>query len=356
MSTYRLIGSSGSPYSIKLRSYMRYKQLEHKWLVRNTPEVMEEHQLHAKLPLVPTLIQVSESGDVERVLQDSTPIMEQLEKENPHHNSVHPTDPAMRFVSELLEEFADEWGNKWMMHFRWYSANSEPDAAAYSRRIAVELRSGAGVDDEDVLEEVNGLSGMFKERMLGRGFTVGSNETTAPIIEQSYRMTLSLLNRHLESRDYLFGGRPAFADFGLSGQLYQMLTDVTGGELMRLHAPNVALWAERMLNPTANGEFESWHQLSPTLQPVLASQVSMFLKWSTANAAAVASKSAELKVSLGDTVWEQSVGGPQRYHAKALAEIQSKFRAAEAATEGQAGRLLAGTGCVEWLSASGSKL
>ena len=27
--------------------------------------------------------------------------------------------PSLRFVSILLEEFGDEWGNKWMFHLRW---------------------------------------------------------------------------------------------------------------------------------------------------------------------------------------------------------------------------------------------
>ena len=67
---YRVFGSVGSPYSVKVRSYFRYKGLKHVWLVRNTPELAQEHAKASKLPLVPTVI--SPDGTA---MQDSTPIV-----------------------------------------------------------------------------------------------------------------------------------------------------------------------------------------------------------------------------------------------------------------------------------------
>ena len=48
---------------------------------------------------------------------------------------------------------------------------------------------------------------------------------TAPQIEESFRDTVAILDPHFATRDYLFGNRPAFADFGLWGQLYNAWTD-----------------------------------------------------------------------------------------------------------------------------------
>lgn len=73
---------------------------------------------------------------------------------------------------------------------------------------------------------------------------VGSNSSTAPIIEQSFLDSIQLLELHLKARPYLFGGCPSLADFGLWGQLYQCFSDVLAGELIRLHAPKLALWCE----------------------------------------------------------------------------------------------------------------
>ena len=59
------------------------------------------------------------------------------------------------------------WGNKWMMHLRWYSKLSEVSAEVFARRAAAELCSAAPVEPE-VFES---MAQSFKQRMLQRGFT-----------------------------------------------------------------------------------------------------------------------------------------------------------------------------------------
>ena len=83
--------------------------------MRNTPEIIQEHVTHAKLPLVPTVIALDATGAVANVLQDSTPIIEALEEQHPLPLSILPPDPTRRFLAALIEEFADEWSNKWMV-------------------------------------------------------------------------------------------------------------------------------------------------------------------------------------------------------------------------------------------------
>ena len=72
--------------------------------MRNSAERMQEHQKYAKLPLVPTLVTPEGKG-----LQDSTPIIEQLEVQFPER-SIYPNSVVAKFMSQLLEEFGDEWG------------------------------------------------------------------------------------------------------------------------------------------------------------------------------------------------------------------------------------------------------
>ena len=369
---YRIFGSSGSPYSCKVRSYFRYKQLPHVWLVRNTPELMQEHAQHSKLPLVPTVVFPGGTQS----MQDSTPIMEKFEELYPEP-SIYPDDPALKFLSELLEEFSDEWGNKWMFHYRW---KRDVDAKNYSRRIAIELNSAteAAPGDPDLAEQLDAMAQTFYDRMTKRLFTIGSNEVTTGIIESSFKDAIVLLDRHLKAggrpgeeserpggRPYLFGERPTIGDFGLAGQLGNALSnDPTAGNLMRLHAPHVVLWCERMLNPRAEGAggLESFAALAPTLAPLFSRQVRKFLVWSDANAAAVAAKAKELTVDLGGGErWTQSVAGPQRYHAKSLREIRRKYAAVAAATAGGGGnkattkdldQFLKQVGCLELLAAA----
>ena len=52
---HRIFGSELSPYSVKVRSYFRYKGIPHEWLERG-PSNIAEYQKHAKLPLIPLVI------------------------------------------------------------------------------------------------------------------------------------------------------------------------------------------------------------------------------------------------------------------------------------------------------------
>ena len=79
---------------------------------------------------------------------------------------------------------------------------------------------------------------------------------TASQIEIGFQEMLALLEDHLSTRPYLFGGRPAFGDFGLWGQFYEIWTDPTAGALIEGDAPHVLDWIHRMLWPRAEGAFE----------------------------------------------------------------------------------------------------
>ena len=308
---YRIYGVELSPFSVKIRSYFRYKQIPHQWIVRNAA-TMADYQKYAKIPIVPLVVTPDERG-----LQDSTPIMEAMEELFPEH-STHPGDPISRFVSLLLEEFGDEWGNKWMFHLRWAR---EEDRLSAGGRIATTM-APAGNEEARVA-----IRAQIIERMTGRVFFVGSNEVTAPQIERSFQDALALLEAHLVDRPYLFGGRPAFGDFGLWGQIYNAWTDPTGGAWIEGTAPNVLDWIHRMLNPRAEGEFESWSSLESTLAPFLAEQVgALFCPWTVANAAAMAAGDEEFSVELAGKTFTQK---PQKYHAKSLLAIREKYATAE---------------------------
>ena len=157
MSTgYRIFGAEVSPYSVKVRSYFRYKQIPHEWIVRG-PASAAEYQKYAKLPIIPLV--VSPDGEA---MQDSTPILEVLEARYPEP-SIHPDDPIAAFVSALLEEFGDEWANKWMFHYRWAR---EADQVSASERIGAAMSGASG----DALQQV---AAGIRDRMINRVWFVG---------------------------------------------------------------------------------------------------------------------------------------------------------------------------------------
>ena len=326
---YRLFGAELSPYSIKVRSYLRYKELPHDWIVRSQANEDEFRGL-AKLPLVPLLVMPDGS-----VLQDSTPIIERLEQVHPEP-SIHPPGPVAAFVSALLEEYGDEWGNKPMFHYRWAY---EPDQASAARRIAVEMMPG--IDEATLAQAVE----MVRARMVPRLSFVGSSDATRPAIEGSFLRLASILEEHLAGRPYVFGGRPAFADFGLYPQIRQAATDPTAGALLRERFPGVLAWTQRMLSPSADGWFESWEALAPTLAPLLRDEVAgVFRPWSTANAKALAAGEKEFALDLAGRPFRQET---QKYHARSLDVLRRRYAAV--AERSALDRVLDDTDCLRWL-------
>ena len=326
MARYRIFGSELSPYSVKVRAWFRYKGIAHDWLTR-TPENRAEYEAHARLPLVPLVITPDGEG-----IQDSTPIMERFEAAFPEP-ATRPEDPMLAFLSALLEEYGDEWGNKHMFHYRW---RDEEDQISAAGRIARSMLPDA---DEDAVAE---RARTVRERMVPRVSFVGSSPETAPIIEASFARQLELLEAHLEGRRYLFGARPAFADFGVAAQIWEASSDPTGSALV---PPRALDWCRRMQDSENEGPFEAWKTLAPTLGPLLAEEVgALFLPWSDANARAIAAGAESFAVVLAGGRWTQA---PQRYHARSLRALREKYAAL--ADRAALDPVLEAAGCRAWL-------
>ena len=250
-------------------------------------------------------------------------------------------DPVARFVSILLEEFGDEWANKWMFHLRW--ARDEDCLAASGRAATMMAPRG---NEEARLA----VRAQFMERMQSRLHFVGSNEVTAAQIEQSFLDGIERLEAHLATRPYLFGGRPSWGDFGLWGQIYNAWTDPTGGAWIEGSAPNVLDWIHRMTWPAVLGDWEDWASVESTLAPFLAEQVgALFCPWTVANAAAFAAGDEEFSVELDGKTFTQQ---PQKYHAKSLAVLRAKYASAEG--KETLDPVLAAAGCLDALRGEGA--
>lgn len=320
---YRLFGNELSPYSVKVRSYFRFKNIPHEWIVRNASNEAE-FQRYARLPLIPLV--VTPSGEV---LQDSTPLIERLEGQFPEP-SIIPPDPRLAFLAALIEEYADEWVNKPMFHYRWFY---EADANSAAERLAASIMPEA--------DRATAVA-MIRDRMIPRLSFVGSSPLTRPVIEDSYRRLLGLLEEHLRRRPYLFGGRPTLADFGLFGQLYECWTDPTPGAILRAQAPLVVSWIERMQFPNVEGDWEPFTALEPTLSPLLQEEIATtFLPWTLANERALELGEREFAVELRGQRFAQA---PQKYHAKSLAALRKRFAALPPLPDLE--QLLERTGCL----------
>ena len=169
------------------------------------------------------------------------------------------------------------------------------------------------------------MAEMIRARMVDRVWFVGSNAQNAPQIEDSFREAVAHLNAHLADRPYLFGARPAFADFALWGQLYEAWTDPTPGALIEGRGHNVLAWVQRMLWPRAEGEFERGRVSSRHCCRCCNARSggsSCRGRWRMRQPSPRARE--EFSVELDGRTWTQK---PQKYHAKSLRALRDKYAA-----------------------------
>lgn len=304
---YVIYGNEMSPYSIKLRAFLRYKNIAFDWRNRSTHE--DEFKAHAKLPIIPLLLCPDGTA-----MQDSTPIMDHLETLFPDPPQ-HPVDPQLAFLSVLTEEFGDEWLNKIMFHFRWHASIDQNNAAHILARSFAPSAPATAIDQN---------AEMVRAHMSTRGHFVGSSDETAPLIEGYFHDVMGLLEAHLATRPYLFGGQPMAGDFGVAPQLYEMVLDTTAGGHLRAAYPNCLSYALRMHDPMERGPTQTWYQLAPTFLPLLENIGTYFLHWSRANRQALTDGAAAFAVQLGDQTYRQA---PQKYHARSLGKLEEKYAA-----------------------------
>jgi glutathione S-transferase len=297
----------GSPYSMKLRAVMRYRRLPHIWTVLFP--AMSERRFSVRPLLLPILCFPDGSEHV-----DSTPICEELERSFPGSRSVYPDDPAARFASLLIEDFADEWLTKAMFHYRW---NYPEDVAYCSRWLASDIYPQA--DPRRIDEAARTLA----ERQVSRLQIVGCDVANTAAIESGLLDLLEILSRHLERYPYLFGTRPSIADFSIYGQLSQLVTDPVPARVIREKAQAVFDWVRRI--DDASGVVGEWlpeATQSDTVRDLLALIGRDYLPFLLANDEALREDSSTVSVSLRGRPFQQR---PFRYQQKCLQRLRSLY-------------------------------
>ncbi len=330
----RIVGAPGSPYSRKLRAVLRYRRIPYAWINPGAPETRGLPQ--PRVHLLPQLILRRPDGALE-ARTDSTPLIRELERLYPGR-SVIPPDGALAFIDALLEDYADEWLTKAMFHYRWAFA---PDVAHATAILPRWFRTNQPESDA----VANGK--MFAERQVGRLAVVGSNVVTAPVIEDSYRRLLHLLDAHLTGSRFVLGGRPASSDFALFGQLTQLVAfDPTSAALAHQLAPRVVAWVDVTedlsgLEPEES-EWTARDALPATLRSLLAEVGRVYVPFLIANAAALQRGADTVECVIDGRPWTQR---PFRYQGKCLRWLREGYATLAPDDRAVVDRLLAGTGC-----------
>ena len=329
-----LRGAPGSPYTRKMLAVLRYRRIPYRFLVRGVQAAPEAGLPRPKVDLLPTFYFEGADGTVEAVV-DSTPIIRRLEEEWPGR-SVIPVEPALAFLNYLLEDYADEWLTKAMFHYRWHY----PADIALAGEILPRWRD-LTASDEDIAPQAH----FVRERQIGRLHVVGSNATTAPVIEESYRRFLGCMDAAIRDGPFLFGQRPASADFGLFGQLTQLAAfDPTPARLTEAAAPRVLAWTQTTddLSGIEPAEWLAASALPDSLRGLLREAGRTYAPALLANARAIDAGEGRVEAEIDGRPWVQR---PFPYQAKCLQWVRQEYARLDAADRRLVDAALDGTGC-----------
>ncbi len=329
-----LRGSPGSPYTRKMLALLRFRRIPYRFIQSGqdgTDDLPEP-----KVKLIPVFYFDDGQGELQAEV-DSTPIIRRLEAEYPGR-SVIPADPVVALLDALLEDYGDEWLTKAMFHYRWYYDDDIDMAGSV-------LPHYSGVtQDDDVLAE---MKKVFSERQISRLYVVGSNDTTAAVIEDSYKRFLALLNNHLRQFPYIMGNRPGAADFGCLGQLTQLVQfDPTPSKVAIADFPRIHAWVSKMedlsgIEVTEDG-FVADGDIPSTLLDLLSEVGRTYVPVLLANADALENSLDSVTTVVEGKPW---VAEPFPYQGKCLQWLRIAYARLTEEDRGRFDAILAGTGC-----------
>jgi glutathione S-transferase len=323
-------GSPGSPYTRKMMALMRYRHIPYRYLVGEAAD--RAGMPKPPVELLPTFYLPDVHGQLQAVT-DSTPLLRRLEREL-SGRAARPANAVLAFIDSLLEDFADEWLTKAMFHYRWHYA---PDIDRASKTIPLHW---AGLQMDEPAYAAS--KAFFSKRQIDRLPVIGSNPTTAPLIEAGYVRLLKLLDAHFARHAFLMGARPGASDFALYGQLSQLaLFDPTSMNLAVQHAPRTFAWTGWMEDLSGwEVQDDSWiaaAHLPASLLALLAELAQGYVPVMLANACALLRGEKQFSVQLPQGLWEQ---GTVTYQGKCLRWLREEFAALDTAQQAHADAIL----------------
>ena len=258
MHHYRLFSWEHSYFSGKVRAYLRYKQ-HFGGLGPGFEDIL------ATQPIIQqVLVPATGESNVPQLqapdgtwIEDSSRIIDYCEAQHAEPRVVPNAKltPRQALVAHLIELLADEWMVVYAFWERWYySAGEHARHADYNAQDWGPVFNARGTGAERaaaarwVFENVFNINDPKAATSGPYAWlpSLGMTEATIEAWQTSNDHLLGLLETHFDSHDYVLGGLPCLADFGLLGPLYaHLFRDAVPGFSLRTQFPLVAEWVER---------------------------------------------------------------------------------------------------------------
>lgn len=227
-----------SPFSMKMRTYFRYRRIPFQW-------ISGEHANNVAQTKVETyMVPVLESPDG-TFKNDSTRLIDELEDTFSERRAT-PDNEADAFLAFLIEDFMDEWLLWPFFAYRW---GTDEDRLHNSKWIVYE-HFGGNVSNP-VFQQ---LSQFWAERQVtGMDLLCGSFE----ILDDSLHRFLEITEHLFTHGMFIFGSRPSRAEIAIFGILSQLIIDPAPAALMREKFNMTYRWVNLMEDLSGvEGEWE----------------------------------------------------------------------------------------------------
>ena len=339
MEKIKVFGAPASPYTQKMISILRYRHIAYEVFMGDVPGRLNRLDgIEPPKPiLLPTLLLKDDSGEL-KATTDTTPIIRRFENEYADRKLL-PEDPALSFINYLLEDFGDEWVTKYMMQYRWYF-----DKDADNASTILPLSDLAVNMPDEILKDAKKY---VHDRQTGRLWVVGSNDTTADLIDASYKRFLKLMDDHLSISKFLFGEKPSSADFAIYGQLTQLIGfDPTSRKIAYENSLRLVSWLDVMADLSGhdvdNSQWTSLEDSPDSLKAIMKEFGRVYVPALLENAKAIMEGQDTWETEIDGSIWKQKAFP---YQAKCLKWIKEEFNSLSEDDQSRVREFLDGTGC-----------
>ena len=331
---YTLYGFTMSPFSMKMRSYMRYRRIPFIW----APGERASEVAQTKIPTY--MVPVLETPDGV-FSHDSTLMINALE-EKYSDRSTTPDHEADAFLAALIEDLMDEW-IMWAMYIHRWRTNE--DRLHNSSWIIYEHFQGNTLHpayDQMVQFWAN-------RQVKGMELLAGNPDTIDESLDKFLSITEDVFSKGL----FLFGSRPSRAEIAIYGILSQLIIDPTPAALLRDKFNTTYRWVTLMED--LSGIEGEWTPLSPDQEKLKASLIADILKLSgtyhlpmlAANDAALSKGEKFFTVELDGKPYKRKA---HNRHDGCLPALRQRYKNLSNATKDLLGGLLKDTGCYDYLA------
>ena len=311
-----IVGNPASPYTRKMLALMRYRRIPYAVEWGDPRALIKKMGLEEPKPILLPVLVFNIDGK-NRAITDSTPIIRHLENEFSVRRAI-PSDPKLNFLNYVLEDFGDEWVTKYMFHYRWHFEDDIEKAGT-----VLPLMHDVSLEKKSHLE----FKKYFSELQTSRLWVVGSNNKTAPIIEESYKRFLNQLETCLSINPFLFGKRPSSSDYAIYGQLTQLIGfDPTSSAIAHNISPRAISWIDQMEDLSGlNVHEEDWitfEQAERNLSNIFEEIGKVYMPALLANSNAINQNEKTWTANIDGAEWNQK---SFPYQAKCLQWINNEF-------------------------------